>query len=455
MIARSADMRSTSFALPSARLLASLLLIPLVTFVALLVWQDGERAVFRTAQVAFGVVVFAQMALVFARAFTIGWFEFLAYVLHLLTIGAASLTVTFRLEQYPQDLLYDQFAIIGLAGQLTMGMLALRAAPLRITASIDTRVLTICAVVVCTAAMIKFYYYLQIVAEAGGHSSIYTEGDAVRDNSPAVVRVLSAGAPLIGLLALTFPRIPWWCRLLGALAIMLEFAIGIRGRPLFVVLSAAAILQTSIRLTPLRKAGIVAAAVLAIIAIAAIGYVRESNNSTITDYFWMVLESLFGIFEAGVLATQIPDTQSIVVGQIVPLLFPGPIGDVDTVGRLISATYTPAAYMSGYGYSSSALTEVTMLCGPVLAGLVYPMVVVATMSVIRAAITSRRTWIFLYGAATIPIAYYIWRAELWQLVVPAIKAGPFILVLLAADAFARLGEKRAPLRDAEPEPAAP
>ena len=44
--------------------------------------------------------------------------------------------------------------------------------------------------------MIKFYYYLQVVGEAGGHSAIYTEGDAVRDNSPAAVRVLSAGAPL-------------------------------------------------------------------------------------------------------------------------------------------------------------------------------------------------------------------------------------------------------------------
>lgn len=454
MIARPADPRSTPLALPSARLLAPLLLIPLATFVALLVWQDGERSAFRAAQVTFGVVVFAQMALVFARGFTIGWFEFLAYVLHLLTIGAASLTVTFRLEQYPQDLLYDQFAIVGMAGQLTMGVLALRAAPLRIAAPLDTRVLTICAVVVCTAAMIKFYYYLQVVAEAGGHASIYTEGDAVRDNSPAVVRVLSAGAPLIGLLALTYPRMPWWCRLLGALAILLEFAIGIRGRPLFVILSAAAILQASVRLTPLRKAAIVAGAVLAIIVIAAIGYVRESNQSTITDYFWMVLQSLFGIFEAGVLAAQIPDTRSIVTGQIVPLLFPSPIGDIDTVGKLISATYTPVAYVAGYGYSSSALTEVTMLCGPVLAGLVYPLVVVAVMSAIRAAVTSRHTWLFLYGACTMPIAYYIWRAELWQMVVPAIKAGPFILLLLAADAYARLSERRDPLRAADAEPAA-
>ena len=43
------------------------------------------------------------------------------------TVGAASATVTFRLEQYPQDLLYDQFAIIGMAGQLMIGILALRA----------------------------------------------------------------------------------------------------------------------------------------------------------------------------------------------------------------------------------------------------------------------------------------------------------------------------------------
>ena len=455
MIARSADVQHGSFAPPSVRLIALVLLIPLATFVALLIWQDGGLGAFRVAQVTLSVVVVAQLVVVFERAFDRAWFEFLAYVLHLLTVGAASLTVTFRLEQYPQDLLYDQFAIIGMAGQLMLGVLALRARPLRITAPLDTRVLTICAVVVCTAAAIKFFYYLQYVGEAGGHSSIYTEGDAVRDNSPAVVRILSAGAPLIGLLALTFPRMPWWCRALGALAIVLELAIGIRGRPLFVILSAVAILQTSVRLTPLRKLMIVAAALAGIVVLAAIGYYRESNNSTIGDYFWMVLQSLFGIFEAGVLAAQIPDTEPIVVGQIVPLLFPTPLGDIDTVGKLISATYTPWAYVNGYGYSSSALTEVTMLCGPVLAGLVYPLVVLGVMTLIRAALTSRRTWLFLYGASTAPIAYYVWRAELWQLVVPAVKAAPFILVLLGADAFARLGERRAPLRGADGEPYAP
>lgn len=437
----------------SLGLIGPVLLIPLAALLALLIWQDGEQSAFRVIQLCYGAIVFAQMIVVFARAFQRGWLELLAYVLHLVMIGAAALSVTFRLEQYPQDMLYDQFAVIGMSGQLALGVLALQSRPLQIQARLDPMVLKICALVVCTAAIVKFYFYIKYVGSAGGYGSIYTEGDAVRDNSPTVIRILSAGAPFIGLLALTFPRLPLWCRGLGALAILLEFAIGIRGRPLYIMMAALAIAQTSIRLTPARKLMIAGSALLAVLALAAIGYVREGNNSTLADYFWAVLQSLFGIFESGVLGAQLPDTPPIVVGQLRPLLFPTPLSEIDTVYKLLSVTYTPGAYLAGYGYSSSAMTEVGMLCGPVLSGLVYPIVVVGIVALIRGAITSRRTWFFLYGACVLPIAFYAWRAELWQMVVPALKAAPFILVLLGADAFARLGERRAAGPEADAEPA--
>lgn len=435
------------------RFVVPILAVPLVTFIGLLLWQSDARAAFRALQLFIGWLTVAQMIVVLARVFERGWYEFLAYLLHFIVIGAAALTVTFRLEQYPQDLLYDQMALIGMGGQLMLGVMTLNAGPLRQQARLDPRVLTICAVIVCTCALIKFRYYIQFIGTAGGHSEIYTEGDALRDNSPAIVRILAAGAPLIGLLALTQPGLPRWCRALGALSIMLEFAIGIRSRPLFILLGVVALVQARLRLTRTLKLLIVAAAIVAVITIAAIGYYRENNSVSAAEYFWVILESLFGVFEAGVFGAQIPDTTPIVLGQIGPLLAPTPLGSVDTISKLLTSTFTPKAYLAGYGYSSAALTEVTMLLGPVGAGLIYPIAVFGIVSLIKAAVTSRRAWTFLYGASTLPIAYYIWRAELWQMVVPAIKAAPFILVLLGADAFARLGERRAPLRgDTDQEP---
>ena len=438
----------------SLRFVATIAAIPLVTFVTMLLWQGDARTAFRVIQLCFGCAVALQLVLILASVFERGWYEIFAYGLHFTAVGAASLTVTFRLEQYPQDLLYDQMALLAMAGQLTLGAMVLRSRPLEQRARLDPKVLAVCAVVVCTAALIKFGFYIQYVGLAGGHSAIYTEGDALRDNSPAPVRILAAGAPLIGLLAITHPGLPRWCRALGALSIVLEFAIGIRSRPLFIILAALALVQGRIRFTPLLKALIVAGALAAVFAIGAIGYVRENNSVTGAEYVWIVLESLFGIFEAGVFGAQIPNTAPIVVGQLGPLLAPTPLGSVDTIAKLLTSTFTPNAYIAGYGYSSAALTEVTMLLGPVISGAAYPLAVFGIVTLIRRTVTSRRNWIFLYGMCVLPIAFYIWRAELWQLAVPAIKALPFIAVLLGADAFARLGHGRAPLRSApgEPEP---
>lgn len=436
---RSSHLRTVLFLLP----------VPIAALLALLIWQDGEHGVFRALQLGFGGLVLVQMIVVALRAFDRGWLEILAYLLHLVMIGASALAVTFRVEQYPQDMFYDQFALIGMAGQLVLGVLALTSSPLLITARIDPNVLKICALVVCTAAVAKFYFYFGFVGAASGYASIYTEGDAVRDTSPALIRILSAGAPLIGLLALTYPRMPLWCRGLGALAIMLEFAIGIRGRPFYIALSAAAILQASIRLTPRSRLMIALGAVAVVLVLAVIGYVREGNTSSIPDYMVAVAQSLFGIFESGVFSAQLPDTAPIVVGQIRPLIFPTPLNDIDMVYKLLSVTYTPTAYLLGYGYSSSAMTEVGMLFGPVVSGLVYPLVVAAIVAGVRAAVTSKHTPVFLYGACVLPTAFYIWRAELWQMAVPAIKAAPFILVLLGVDAYARLGERRQAGRAAE------
>lgn len=424
----------------SARFVIPSIAIPLITFLAMLLWQGDAREAFRAVQLCFGWVLVLQVMAVISRVFERGWFEFFAYMMHFVSIGAASLTVTFRLEQYPQDMLYDQMAVLGMSGQLIIGFMALNSRPLLVKARLNPQVLAICAVVVCSAALIKFGFYIRYVG-LGGHLEIYTQGDAVRDNSPAVIRILAAGSPLIAFLVITQPGLPRWCRALGVLAVMLEFAIGIRGRPIYIILAVLVLVQDRLRLTLPRKVFIVFGALISVIAVAAIGYFREANDSTIIDFFWMILESLFGIFEAGVFGTQIPDTAPLITGQIAPLLVPTPLGTVDTIAKLLSSTFTPKAYVLGYGYSSSALTEITMLVGVVFSGLAYPIAVLLILSGIKATIAARQTWTFLYGACVLPIAFYIWRAELWQLAVPAIKAAPFILVLLGADAFARLANR--------------
>jgi len=412
-----------------------------------LLWQSDLGGAFRAAQLVFGWAVLGQFLFIIPHVFNRGWYELFAYVLHLIAIGAASLTVTFRLEQYPQDLLYDQLAVLGMAGQLMLGFMMLNSGPLILKVELNRSVVAASAVVVCSAALIKFALYIQYVGLAGGHFSIYTEGDAVRDNSPTIVRILAAGAPLIGLLAITQNNLPKWCRLLGILAIILEFAIGIRGRPLYIILAALAIAQVNIRLTSIRKTLLSIGAILAVIGLGFIGYVREDSTTRIDEYFWMVLESLFGIFEAGVFSAQLPNAASLTITQIIPLLAPTPIGNIDTVAKLVSVTYTQKAYLVGYGYSSSALTEISILFGPLWSSLIYPLTVFGIVTMIRRAISSKRAWLFLYGACVLPIAFYIWRAELWQLAVPVIKALPFIALLLGFDAFARLGDKKPPVSD--------
>jgi hypothetical protein len=424
------------------RFLLPATVIPLVTFTILLLWQSDLGAAFRLAQLCLAWAVVVQMAVILVRVFDRGWYELFAYLLHLVAIGAAALSVTFRLEQYPQDLLYDQLAVAGMGGQLMLGLLVLSNGPLRLHAVLDRNVMALSTVVVCSAALVKFILYIRYVGLAGGHFSIYTEGDAVRDNSPAIIRIIAAGAPLVGLLAITQPGLPRWCRLLGIVAIMLEFAIGIRGRPLYIMLAAIAIGQVHLPITPVRKILIVVSAALAVLAIGAIGYVREDNTTRIDEYFWMVLESLFGIFEAGVFSAQLPNATPLVLSQILVLLAPTPIGSIDTVAKLISVTYTQKAYLVGYGYSSSVLTEVTLIFGPLLTGFIYPLSALLIVSAIKYAVSSRRTWVFLYGASVLPIAFYIWRAELWQLAVPVIKALPFITVLLGFNLFVHLGRER-------------
>lgn len=421
--------------------------IPFLTIVGMLFWQGDAEGSFRAMQLTFGWAVLFQLVLVLRNVFRCAWYELFAYSLHMLANGAAALTVTFRLELYPQDLLYDQCALLGLAGQLMIGTMVLTSKPLKTRAHLNPRLLTACAVVVCTAALVKFGYYLQYTGfQSGAHLEIYTDGDAVRDNSPAPIRILAAGSPLISLLVMTQPGLPRWCRLLGLVAVVLEFAIGIRSRPLFIILSALSLIQYRINFTPTRKVVVASGAIFAVVGIACIGYFRENNSVGAEDYFWIIIESLFGIFEAGVFGAQIPDTAPIILGQIWPLLAPTPLGSIDTVAKLLTSTFTPKAYAAGFGYSSAALTETVMLFGPLLSGVVYPLTVLGIVKMIRAAVTSTHTWKFLYGACMSPIAFYIWRAELWQLVVPAIKALPFIAVLLCADAYARLGKPRASLR---------
>jgi len=425
-----------------ARFLAPVILIPLVTFLTLLLWQANARDAFRAIQLAFAWAIVGQLVFVLLRAFERGWLELFAYGMHFVAIGAASLTVTFRFEQYPLGLAYDQMALIGMAGQLMIGTLLLSSSPIKPQARLDPAVLSICAVVVCSAALIKFALYLQYVGLSGGHSGIYTEGDALRDNSPTIIRVLAAGAPLIGLLAITQPGLPRWCRALGALSIVLEFAIGIRSRPLFIILSALVLLQSGFRLTLFRKIIITFVAVFAIIALAALGYYRENNQSTAIEYLWIILISLFGVFESGVFSNQLADTAPIILTQIGPLISPTPLNSIDTIAKLLTFSFAPQAYLMGFGYSSSAMAEITMLLDIVVTGFAYPVAVFGIMLLIKTAITTRRLWLFLYGASVVPICFYIWRAELWQLALPAIKALPFIVVLLGVDAFARLGRSK-------------
>jgi hypothetical protein len=130
------------------------------------------------------------------------------------------------------------------------------------------------------------------------------------------------------------------------------------------------------------------------------------------------------------------------------LLQPTPLTSIDTIAKLLTAVYAQQGYIWGFGFSSAALTETAILFGPVLAAITYPAIVLAIVTGIRAAITSKQQWWYLYGACVLPIGFYIWRAELWQVVIPVIKALPYIAILLGADAFARLGRARATKRRA-------
>lgn len=438
--------RATPIATPrpwaTPSFLLPVLLIPALTLVAMLFWQGDNRAIFRVVQLCFAWAVLVQALFVVARFFERGWFEFFAYLFHFVAIGAASLTVSFRWEQYPQDMMYDQMALLSMAGQLMVGTLCLGSRPLDVKARLDPRAVMVCAAILCTAALIKFGFYIRYVGLSGGHSTIYTEGDALRDNSPVIIRVLAAGAPLIGLVALTQPGLPRWCRVLGGLSIVLEFAIGVRSRPLFIIISALTIGQRGFRITGTRKLLVVTGGLAAMIALIAIGYVRENNHSSADEYLWLVLESLFGVFEAGVFGTQTPDAGRLVISQIVPLLQPTPLTNIDTIAKLLTAIYAQQGYIWGFGYSSAALTETAILFGPMLSSVLYPLIVLGIVTAIRAAISSRRPWWYLYGACVLPIGFYIWRAELWQVLIPVIKALPYIVILLGADAFARLGRGR-------------
>lgn len=414
--------------------------IPLASFLAVISWQANLHGLFETLQIALAWAVVGQAMMVLFYAFERSWFGFFAYLLHMVAIGGSSLAVAFGAERYPTGLPYDQLSVVGMAGQLMLGVAMLSNGPVSTRVKLDRNVLAICAIIVCSAALIKFGFYIRYVGLSGGHMDIYTEGDAVRDNSPTIIRLLAAGAPLIALLAVTQPDLPRWCRALGFLAIVLEFAIGIRSRPLFIIFSIISLTQLSFKITLPRKILAVFGAIISILAIAALGYFRENNQSTSIDYFWIVIRSLFGVFEASVFSAQLPASNSeIVFDQLGPLLFPTPRAIIDTVAKLLTVTFSPEAFLMGFGYSSSALAEIVMIFGLPAAGLIYPFATFGIFTSIQIAVCSKRIWIFLYGVSVIPVSFYIWRAELWQMIIPAIKALPFILVLMGVDTFARLG----------------
>ncbi|RJF90880.1 hypothetical protein [Sphingomonas cavernae] len=268
------------------------------TFVAI-----GYMSAANAILTAFSYAVLIQFLFVIRVVFSTGWLFVIAYIFHAIFIGVAGLSVGMGWTDVPAYLPYGELAGPALIAQYALGMCAIRSREIAPQYEISRSALLPAVAICSVAALVKYYYYYEAVGSLGGYLSIYTEGDTIRDASPAIVRLLAAAAPLVGLLAITQKGVPYWARGLGLFAIALEVIIGIRSRPVFLIACAFVLIQHSMKLGVRQRIMVMVGVPLAAAFVAFIGYARESWDVSAIDYLIVTSSSLFSSFDAAVLGS--------------------------------------------------------------------------------------------------------------------------------------------------------
>lgn len=359
-----------------------------------------------------------------------GWLEVFAYLFHWVFVGGACVDFAWTQLLEPLEMRHMPLALSGLAAQIGLGFLLRHDTPLRLRLEVRPSVLVTVMVLCSAAALVKFALYFREIAALGGHLAIYTDGASIRDSSPFVIRVLASGAPFVALVALAQRNLPVSMRWLAIAAIGMEFLIGTRSRPLFLLCCALALIQMDLKFSVQQLRRWLFGISLAIAAMVVLGYVREGYEIPAAAYMLVVFESLAGTVHGAVNGVDVQGLGTLVVRQLTSLLWPSDLSQIDTVARAISMEIIPAAYESGYGLSSSALLEIATLGTIAASPVLYPAVAVAFVMLVRVCVQSRVGIVYLAGIALMPTVFYLWRAELWQPLASLVKALPFLLMLL-------------------------
>jgi hypothetical protein len=400
--------------------------------VAALLFALGDLAAVQAWMHALAIVALAQGAWVLLRFFSTGWLETFAYLFHWLFIGGAcAASLLLQLEDTLQT--HWPLLMAGLNTQVLLGAMAISGRPLVVRAKFSRALLAALLLVCGVAALVKFGFYIEQVGAVGDHLAIYTEGDAIRDASPWPVRILAAGAPLVAVMVLTQRGIPWPLQVLALAAISIEFAIGTRSRPIFLLAAVLALRQTwLVQGATLQRLALGAGLTSAVLVAAAVGYWREGYDVGWQAFALISLTSLAGTVQAALAGVELPGLESSVLTQLPALFVPSDLSRLDTVAKLVSAAALPATYELGYGLSSSAMLECALLLSPLACVLAYPALAWLVLRAVRAALQTPRAALHLLGVALLPTLFYVWRAELWQPLVAASKSLPYLLVLALA-----------------------
>ena len=364
--------------------------------------------------------------------FRTGWIEGFAYFFHWLFIGGACVAFLLTEAFHTVTPIQQNLLVAGINAQLLLGALVLGSKPMQIGVQFSTRVVSALMVVCGTAALVKFGFYIQQIGEVGGdHLAIYTEGEAVRDATPWPVRVLATGASLVAVVALCQRSVPMRIKLLALLAICMEFAIGTRSRPIFLLCAVMALGQSALIGSRRTRRLVALVPVLGAMGAGAVGYFREGYDVGAAEFAVISLASLAGTLEAAIASTEIVTMPATVLTQLPVLIAPTDRTQIDTAAKLVSTETNPWTYDMGYGLSSSTLLETSALLSPQTCLLAYPLLAVLLVVAVRRAVESRSGLWHLAGIALLPTLFYLWRAELWQPLIALAKSLPFLLVLAA------------------------
>jgi hypothetical protein len=361
-----------------------------------------------------------------------GWIEGFAYFFHWLFIGGACVAFLLTNAFGTVTPIQQNLLVAGINAQVLLGALVLGSKPTRIGVQFSSRVVSALMLVCGTAALVKFGFYIQQIAEVGGdHLAIYTEGEAVRDATPWPVRVLATGASLVAVVALCQRSVPMRIKLLALLAICMEFAIGTRSRPIFLLCAVLALGQAALVGSRRSRRLVALVPLLGVLGAGGVGYLREGYDVGAGEFAAISLASLAGTFEAAIASTEIVTMPATVLTQLPVLIAPTDRTQIDTAAKLVSTETNPWTYDMGYGLSSSMLLETSALLSPQACLLVYPLLAVLSVVAVRRAVESRNSLWHLAGIALLPTLFYLWRAELWQPLIALAKSLPFLLVLAA------------------------